>query len=179
MEFSDLIEKRYSVRAYKSDPVEDEKLTYVLEAARMAPTAADKQPFQLIIIHTRGREEELQRIYLRGWFTQAPLLICACGIPSQAWVHQNGKNHCEIDATIAMDHLTLAATDVGLGTCWIAAFDVDAARAALSLPDNVVPLFFTPLGYPADSPGAKDRKPLADLVQYERWTHNVQTEGRD
>lgn len=179
MEFSALIEKRYSVRAYKPDPVEEDKLTTVLEAARLAPTAADKQPFQIIVIHTSGREEELKQIYLRDWFIQAPIIICMCGIPDQGWVHPNGKNHYEIDATIAMDHLTLAATDVGLGTCWIAAFDTGAARKTLGLPDSVEPLFFTPLGYAADSPEPKIRKTLDELVQYERWSHSVPTEGRD
>jgi nitroreductase len=68
-----------------------------------------------------------------------------------------------------MDHLILAATELGLGTCWIAAFDPVATREVLELPDRVEPLLFTPLGYPADEPGPKTRKPLADLVRYERW----------
>jgi len=169
MEFMELIEKRYSVREYKPDAVEKSKLHDVLEATRLAPTAADKQPFQLIIIHTHGREKELRQIYDRDWFVQAPLIICACGLPDQAWVHRNGKNHYEIDVTIVMDHLTLAAANVGLGTCWVAAFDVDAARKLLNLPDEVIPVIFTPLGYPADIPGSKDRKPLEKLVRYEHW----------
>jgi nitroreductase len=169
MEFFELIEKRYSVRAYKPDPVEDEKLTQVLEAARLAPTAADKQPFKLIVIRTHEREGELRRIYARDWFVQAPLIICACGIPAEGWIHPNGKNHYEIDTTIVMDHLTLAAANVGLGTCWVAAFDVWAAREVLHLPVSVEPVIFTPLGYPADEPGPKVRKPLSEIVRYERW----------
>ena len=86
MDFMELIRKRYSVRAYKPDPVEDEKLSQVLEAARLAPTAANRQPFQLILIRTEDRREELLRIYRREWFSQAPLLICACGVPRQGWV---------------------------------------------------------------------------------------------
>ena len=76
MEYSELITKRYSVRAYKPDPVEEGKLGKVLEAARLAPTAANRQPFQLIVIHTAEREAELRRIYRREWFVQAPLIIC-------------------------------------------------------------------------------------------------------
>ena len=83
MNFPDLVKSRYSVRAYKPQPVEDELLQKVLEAARLAPTAANRQPFQIIVIRTAGREAELQRIYGQDWFTQAPLIICACGIPSQ------------------------------------------------------------------------------------------------
>lgn len=169
MEFFDLIEQRYSVRAYKPTLVEEEKLTQVLQAAVQAPTAANRQPFQLLVIHTKGREAELRRIYDREWFIQAPLIICACGIPSQGWIHPNGKNHYEIDTTIVMDYLTLAAANVGLGTCWIAAFDTWAAREVLELPVEVEPIIFTPLGYPADTPGEKQRKPLNELVRYERW----------
>ncbi len=169
MEFSELIQKRYSVRAYKPDPVEEDKLQQVLEAARLAPTAANRQPFQLIVIHTEGRGAELQRIYHRAWFTEAPLILCACAIPDRGWVRMDGKPYTDVDVAIAMDHLILAATNLGLGTCWIAAFDPTAARDVLGLPDGVEPIVFTPLGYPADRPGGKKRKPLSDLVRYERW----------
>lgn len=170
MKFSELVTKRYSVRAYKPDPVEDEKLQQVLEAARMAPTAANRQPFQIILIHTAGREAELSRIYGRDWFTQAPLVICACGIPPQGWTRsKDGKSYTDVDVAIVVDHLTLAATDVGLGTCWIAAFDPIAAREVLGLPDGVEPIAFTPLGYPADQLGPKKRKALSELVRYEGW----------
>ncbi len=169
MDFSELIQARYSVRAYEPDPVEEDKLAQVLEAARLAPTAANRQPFQIVVIHTAGREAELKRIYNRGWFVQAPLVLCACGIPAENWVRMDGKNYNDVDVAIAMDHLILAAADLGLGTCWIAAFDPAAAREVLNLPDGVEPVAFTPLGYPADTPRPKSRKPLEALVRYERW----------
>jgi len=169
MEFSELIEKRYSVRAYKSDPVADETLHQVLQAARLAPTAANRQPFQLIVIHTAGREAELGRIYGQDWFVQAPLVICACGIPARGWTRWDDKSYTDVDVAIVMDHLILAAADLGLGTCWIAAFNLDAAREVLGLPDDVEPIAFTPLGYPADQPRPKKRKALSELVRYERW----------
>jgi nitroreductase len=170
MEFSELIEKRYSVRAYRPDPVEEEKLQQVLEAACLAPTAANRQPFQLIVIRTAGREAELKHIYGRDWFAQAPVVICACGVPSQGWVRGNdGKNYTDVDVAIVMDHLILAAANAGLGTCWIGAFDPDAAREVLGLPDDVEPIAFTPLGYAADRPRPKKRKLLSELVRYERW----------
>ena len=169
MEFPDLIQKRYSTRTYKPDPVEDDKLRQVLEAARLAPTAANRQPFQFIVIHTKGKEAELKRIYEPDWFTQPPLVICVCAVPSQAWSRIDKKNYSEVDATIAMDHLILAAADLGLGTCWIAAFNPAAARQVLGLPDNVEPIASTPLGYPADEPREKRRKPLSQLLRYERW----------
>ena len=170
MEFSDLIQKRYSVRAYRSDAVEEDVLKQVLEAARLAPTAANRQPFQIIVIQTAGREDQLRRIYDREWFTQAPLVICVCGIPDRGWVRgYDDKNYTAVDVAIAMDHIILAASDLGLGTCWIAAFDQQAAREVLELPQGVEPVVFSPLGYPADQPTTKERKALSDLVRYERW----------
>jgi len=168
VEFRELIVRRYSVRAYKSDPIEADKLQFVLEAARLAPTAANRQPFQLIVIRTAGRQAELRRIYAREWFTQAPLVICACGIPDLAWVRGDGRSYMDVDVAIAMDHLVLAAADVGLGTCWVANFDPIAAREVLRLPNGLEPVAFTPLGYPADQPKPKERKPLAELVRYEQ-----------
>ena len=169
MNFSQLVKTRYSVRAYKPDPVGEDELRQVLEAARLAPTAANKQPFQLIVIHTQGREEELRRIYNRDWFVEAPVVICVCGIPGGAWTREDNKNYAVVDVAIVMDHLILAATDLGLGTCWVGAFNEGATREVLGLPEEVEPIVFTPLGHPADQPKPKERKPLEELVRYERW----------
>jgi len=166
MDFGELIVKRYSVRAYKADPVPEELLAKVLEAGRLAPTAANRQPFQVFVVRTAGREEELRRVYRRHWFTQAPLVLCVCTAPAQAWVRSfDGKCYADVDAAIAMDHMILAATEAGLGTCWIAAFDPAAAREALELPEGIEPVLFTPLGYPADELGPKTRKSLGELVK--------------
>ena len=169
MDLSDLVTARYSVRAYKPDPVPEEDLQQILRHACLAPTAANRQAFQLVVIHTAGREDELRRIYDRAWFVQAPLVVCACGLPSENWVRGDGKNYSDVDVAIVMDHLILSATNVGLGTCWIGAFDANAAREVLGLPEGVEPVAFTPLGYPADEPRPKRRKPTSDLVRYERW----------
>lgn len=166
MEFFELINKRYSVRAYQSKPVEKEKLQKVLEAANLAPTAANKQPFLFFVIHTQGRESELKRIYSREWFCKAPLVICACAVVSEAWTRMDGKNYADVDTTIAMDHLILAAADQGLGTCWVAAFNPSAAREVLRLSKDEEPVAFTPLGYPADELKPKKRKALSSFVRY-------------
>ena len=170
MEYSELIAARYSVRAYRPDPVEDEKLQAVLEAARLAPTAANRQPIRLVVMHTAGREGEIGKIYGKPWFVQAPLVIAVCAISSLAWVRESDRFNARlIDAAIVADHLILAAANQGLGTCWVAAFNVEAARGVLGLPDEAEPVIFTPLGYPADQPGPKIRKPLSELVRYEHW----------
>jgi nitroreductase len=170
MNFQELIRKRYSVRAYKPDPVEEDKLGRVLEAARLAPTAANRQAFRIFVLPTKGREAELRRVYGRDWFTQAPLVLAVCAVPAEGWVRKaDGWNAAGVDATIAVTHLILAAAEEGLGTCWIAAFDPGAAREMLGLPADVIPSAFTPLGYPADSPVPKKRRPLADLVRKDRW----------
>jgi nitroreductase len=169
MDVFEAIADRYSVRGYRADPVEDDALARVLEAARRAPTAANRQPCRIIVIHTRGREEELARIYGRRWFTQAPLILAVVALPGEAWRSADGKSYADVDATIAMDHLILAATALGLGTCWIAAFDMAATRDVLGLPDDVEPVAFTPLGYPDKVSARTDRMPLDELVRYERW----------
>lgn len=169
MDFFEVLANRYSVRSYKADPVEPEKLASVLEAARLAPTACNLQPFQLLVIRTEGRREELARIYHRPWFADAPLVIGICSLQHAAWRRRDGKSYADVDATIAMDHLIMAATALGLGTCWVAAFDPAAAREVLQLPPDAEPLAFTPLGYPADEPRPRTRKPLGELVRHEGW----------
>ncbi len=169
MEFSELIFRRYSCRSYKPDPVEDEKLLSILEAANMAPTACNLQPFRFIVITTTGKENELRRIYRADWFVQAPIVICAFAMPKAGWSRGDGRNYADVDTTIAMDHLILAAADLGLGSCWIAAFDVKAAREVLNLPRDVEPIAFTPIGYPADEPRPKRRKSVTEIVCYDKW----------
>ena len=169
MDFIELINKRQSSRSYKPDPVEDGKINYVLNAARLAPTASNRQPFKVIVIHTNGKEQELQTIYPRKWFVQAPIVICVCGLPANAWVRRDSRKYLDVDIAIVTDYMILAATDIGLGTCFIAEFDATNARKVLALPDDVEPILFTPLGYPDNLPGVKERKSLEELVRYEHW----------
>jgi nitroreductase len=169
MDIIEVIQKRSSTRAYRPEPVEEEKLQLLLESMRMAPTAANRQPFKFIIIHTAGKETELRRIYNAPWFVGAPIIICGCAVPAIAWIRRDGKNYYDVDVAIAMDHLILTAAGLGLGTCWIAAFDPVAAREVLGLPDEVEPIVFTPLGYADAQPGIKKRKPQSELVAYEHW----------
>ncbi len=164
MDYLELFQQRYSVRGYRPDPVEPEKLQQVLEAARLAPTAANRQAFKVVVVKTAGREAELKQVYGREWFVEAPLALAVCSIPEQCWVRSDRKNYSDVDAAIVMDHIILAATAVGLGTCWIGAFDAAAARQVLQLDPAWEPVALTPLGYAKENTFKKVRKPLDELV---------------
>ena len=165
MEFSEVIRTRYSVRAYQSREVPDDVLQRVIDAFVLAPSAANHQALGLVVVRTQGREDELRRIYKADWFaSQPPIVLCTCVMPDKCWTRRDGKNYADVDATIAMDHLVLAATAEGLGTCWVGAFDPDAAREILGLPEGVEPIIFTPLGYPADMPSPRLRKKAAQIA---------------
>ncbi len=164
MEYFEVIEKRRSVRSYRPDPVEPEKLAKILEAARLAPTACNLQPFKVIVIPTDGRKEELKKVYPRDWFSGAPLVLCVCSAPGTAWSRRDGKSYADVDAAIVMDHIILAATALELGTCWIGAFDRQAAQTVLGLEDALEPVAFTPIGYAAGEGTPAAKKSVADLV---------------
>ena len=167
MEFIDVINKRYSVRGYSDKEVEKEKLEYVLKAATIAPTGVNAQPFKVYVIDTKKNKDELAKIYGAKWFVEAPYVLCVVGIIDKAWTRPwDGKNIVDIDATIVMDHIILAATDVGLGTCYIGAFKADRAKRLLDLDENEVPVLFTPLGYPDAEPRDTPRKELDEFVVY-------------
>ncbi len=167
MDFFEVIQSRYSVRSYKPDPVEPEKLQQILTAAQNAPTACNFQAFKIVVIKTAGHDTELKRIYPRDFFTSVPYVLCVCSVLDKCWTRKDGKSYADVDAAIVMEHIVLAATDLGLGTCWIGAFDPNAARDILNLDSNLEPVAFTPLGYPAGSGQKRAKKPLEDLVI--RW----------
>lgn len=169
MSFLALAGARYSVRSYTDAPVEDDKLQQVLEAARIAPSACNLQPWRIVVVTQPEGRAALGQAYDREWFRNAPVQIAVCVDTEECWKRFDGVSYAEVDAAIAMDHITLAACDQGLGTCWIGAFKADVARTALGLPAHVSPVALTPLGYPAARPKPKDRKPADDIVYWERF----------
>ena len=164
MEFHDVIRSRRSIRAYKPDAVEEDKLDRILEAGRLAPTAANRQAFEILVIRGEAREK-LRRAYGREWLTDAPLTLLVCARPQTAWARSDAINYAIVDAAIVMDHMILAAEAEGLGTCWIGAFTPQALREDLALPEELEPVAMTPVGYAAESPDARPRKPLEELVR--------------
>lgn len=171
--FLKLAETRRSVRAYKTEEVPEELLQQVLGAGRLAPSAVNKQPWRFLVVRDEVNRRALGAAYAREWFWKAPIVIAVCILPEEAWTRSyDGTNFAMVDGALAMDHMQLAAAELGLGTCWIGAFDPEAARDILGLPDGVSIVGMTPLGYPdvEPNPRPRSRRPLGETVLKERWS---------
>jgi nitroreductase len=173
MNFIDIAKARYSVRNYKPVEIEENKLSMVLEAFRIAPSAVNFQPWHLIVIQSIQNKVKVYEAYQREWLKSAPILIVACGDHSISWKRSDGKDHLDIDISIAVDHLTLQATELGLGTCWVCNFNPVILKRNLNLPENIEPIVIIPLGYPADQADSDrhilKRKPLNEFVHIESF----------
>ena len=178
MEFMDVVAARKSVRDYEDKPVEEEKIVKILEAARLAPSWANKQCCRYIVVKDKNKIQELAS-GLTGWLKKAPVIVVACADPKDSG-DRNGMNYYLVDVGISMQQLVLAATAVELGTCWIGAFDEAKIKKSLGIPQNIKVVAMTPLGYPADKEGlgskliktvvgAGKRKPLAEIIHQEKW----------
>ena len=173
MEFLELAKRRYSSRKYLDKPVEKEVLLKVLEAGRVAPSASNKQPWHFVIITDDQSLGEIRECYEREWLKSAKCIIVVCGDHREAWRRADGKIHTDIDIAIAVDHMTLAATDLGLSTCWICKFDALKCAKVLDLPEGVEPIVLLPIGYPADETKIDRhdhlRKPLDEIVHWDKF----------
>jgi len=178
MNFMDVIAARKSVRGYSDKPVEEEKLSKVLEAARLAPSWANKQCCRYIVVKDKVKIQELAG-GLNVWLKQAPVIMVACADPKDSG-DRNSMNYYLVDVGISMQQLVLAATNLELGTCWIGAFDEVKIKEALEIPENIKVVAMTPLGYPADKEGfgsklrktmigGGKRKPLEEIIHQEKW----------
>ncbi|MGB9742917.1 MAG: nitroreductase family protein [bacterium] len=171
MEFYEVIRRRMSVRAYKPDPVPDEVLNRILEAGRLAPSAKNLQPWKFIVVRDdKIRQELVPACRNQAFIAQAPLVICACALLEQAWKGMGGYwSAAEVDVTIALEHIILAAANEGLGTCWIGAFTESEVRRVLAIPEGVKPVALTPLGYPAQEPKPRPRKEIKEIVCFDHY----------
>jgi len=168
MEFYEVVKIRRSVRKYKATPVEQEKLDRILEAARSAPSAANIQPCRFFVLLNADLRHQLKAAYAPDWFHTAPVILVGCVDTTQAWRRSDGKSYADVDLAIAMEHVILAATAEGLGTCWIGAFKPEPVRQLLELPPGLEPIAMTPIGYPDEQPAPKRRKPLSEIVKFIR-----------
>lgn len=166
MDFLALSRQRYSARNYSSEPVEPEKLDYILECARLAPSAVNYQPWHFFVIKSAHYKQLIQQSYPREWFTGASLYIVVCADRSASWVRQSDhKNHSDIDAAIAVEHICLAATEQGLGSCWVCNFDPDVLAKNLPLTAGMYPVAIIPLGYVKQQPEkSSQRKAMTEIV---------------
>ncbi len=171
MSFLDIAKKRYSVRSFQPDRVEAEKLSKILEAARVAPTAANGQPHRLIVLQ---ETEGLAKVSKAANVYEAPLVIIVCGDHGKAWKRPfDGKHTVDIDTSIVADHMMLQATELGLGSVWICYFKPDVIKAEFGLPDQLEPVSILAIGYAKGEAAAPDRHgktrlPLNDTVFFEK-----------
>ena len=171
MNFLELAKERYSVRKYASTTVEASKLENILEAGRVAPTAANKQPQRFLVISS---SEGLTKLSKAANIHGAPLAVVVCAMKDTAWKRpQDGHLMVDIDTTIATTHMMLQAWSEGVGSCWITWFDPAIVRSEFSLPDNVVPVNILSLGYAqgeAQTPcrHQQQRMALTDMVWQEQ-----------
>ena len=164
MNFLELVKSRYSCRQYANRPVEKEKLEYVMECVRLAPSAVNLQPWRFRIVKDVEVLQKLWECYNREWFKSAPVCIVASVVHDEEWVRSDGKHHGDIDVAIAVEHLCLAAAEQGLGTCWVCNFDAALCKEVLAMRENEEALVIIPMGYPDCEPTEKKRKDMNEIV---------------
>lgn len=168
MDIEKVIQKRYSCRSYKDTPVPEEKLKNILEAAQLAPSASNRQPYKFIIVKDKGKREKLAEAAGQSFIAEAPIIIAGVSLEPEKIMGCEVPTYA-VDLAIAMEHITLQAAAEGLGTCWTGAFPQQETKKILEIPEEYKVVTLMPLGYPTDSPGPKDRKSLDELVSYEKF----------
>ncbi|MFQ6069723.1 MAG: nitroreductase family protein [Candidatus Aminicenantales bacterium] len=169
MSVLEVIKARRSVRRYKSEPVPDETLRRVLEAARLAPSGKNLQPWKFIIVRDSEKKRKLAQAAINQKFvSQAPVVIVACGFPERCYSRMGRyMKSWPVDVAIALEHIVLQAQEEGLGTCWIGAFEEEEVKEILAIPQEVKVLALTPLGFPDESPPFRGRKKLEEIISFD------------
>ena len=166
MNFLELSQARYSVRSYQERAIEPEKLNYVMECTRLAPSAVNLQPWKFFVVTKPEDCAKIRQCYHRDWFNEAPMYIIACSNHDESWKRRRSepKDHADIDISIAVEHLCLVAAEQGLGTCWVCNFDVTLCRELFGIAEPLEPVVLIPIGYPTvNEPGEKNRKPMNEV----------------
>lgn len=169
MDLYEAIKLRYSVRSYLNKPVEQEKLDRILDAARLAPSGSNRQPWKFVVVRDAETRKKLVLACSNQEFVgQAPVVIAGVGLMPDR-IMSCGVPGDPVDVAIALEHVALAATAEGLGTCWIGSFHQDQIRTLLGIPANAKVIEVMTLGYPADNPRPKTRKPMKELICHDHW----------
>ena len=169
MNVFEAIKNRYSCRSYKTEPVPEEKLKKVLEAARLAPSAHNAQEWKFIVVKDTQKKKKLAEAALnQDFIAEAPVVIAAVSLNPEAQSTSDVPAYA-VDLAIAVDHMTLQAVEENLGSCWIGAFDQEKVREILEIPENYKVVILLPLGFPADRAGPKIRKTIEEIVSFEKF----------
>lgn len=163
MEVFEAIAKRRSIRAYKSEPVPEESLAKVLEAARMAPSAGNRQEYKFVVV----KDEATRKALVPACNNQA--FVGDAGVVIVGCATNPARRYSPVDVAIALDHMTLVAASLGLGTCWIGAFSEEKVKQVLGIPDGVTVWCLLPLGVPATEGAMRSRKAKGDLFPVDKW----------
>jgi len=168
MALLELIKKRYSCRAYQDRPIEQDKLDTIFEAARLAPSAKNLQDWRLVVVTDKQTRDEIAVAANNQMFiANAGVVIAACS--NSDHVMRCGQAVGPIDIAIALEHIALQASELGLATCWIGSFYTDKVRAVLGIPDGIAVIELMALGYPADEQKVPKREPIDRILCYETW----------
>jgi len=169
MEFYEILNKRRSIRSYKNKPLPEDKLLKVLEAARLSQSAINRQPWRFIIIQNESNKKKIAEICKgKKWVAEASVVLAGIAVNTD-YRMGNGRPASDIDLSIALTQISLAAVDQGLGTCWIGSFKYDEAMEYLKIPKDNILVGFMTLGYPNESPAPKSRKPMEEIIFREFW----------
>jgi nitroreductase len=162
------IKKRYSCRSYADKAVEQEKLDQILEAARQAPSAKNLQDWRFVVVTDKKRKQQVANCTNQAQaFGKAGAMIAACSVCNETM--RCGQPIAPIDVSIALEHIALAATELGLATCWIGSFDAEKVRQILEIPKGVAIIELMALGYPADGSRQTTREPTKNIVCFDKW----------
>lgn len=178
MELYDVIKKRKSVRKFKTVPIADEVINRILDAGRMAPSAKNIQPWHFIVVRDPEMKKKVAEACRNQYFiADADTIICGCAFEKVAWGRMgNYMAAWPHDLSIALEHMILAATNEGLGTCWIGAFDEGMVKDVLGIPDGVRVVALTPVGVPDEEARDRGRLELKDIVSYDKFETKRETQ---
>ena len=170
MDVMEAIRKRYSVRSYKDRAVEKEKLEKILEAARLAPSASNRQEWRFIVVQDKDVRKRLAEAAKNQAFVGEAPVVIACSAKTDNHIMTCGQICYPIDGAIAIEHMALIAAEEGLGTCWIGAFYEEKVKEILGIPQDIRVVELLVLGYPAKpSSSRKDRLSIEEIVMYDKW----------
>ncbi|MFA5240150.1 MAG: nitroreductase family protein [Phycisphaerae bacterium] len=164
----EVIRRRYSCRAYIDKPIEQEKLDLIFEATRLAPSAKNMQDWRFVVVRDKDKKQQVANSTNHPEvFGKAGVMIAACS--NSDYIMKCGQPAGPIDVAIALEHICLQATELGLATCWIGSFESEKIRKLLEIPQDVAIIELMALGYPADEEAHKPREPIEKILCYEKW----------